>query len=75
LTAGAEALIFGSLRDVTVENAEDHAQARHSGQAEVYAQALAAATGLPVREVVVVDCRAGVEVRLRDGNVIRNGRS
>jgi ATP-dependent exoDNAse (exonuclease V) beta subunit len=57
--------------DVTVENAEDHAQAHHSGQAEVYAQALAAATGLAVREVVFVYCKAGVEVRLRDGKVVR----
>ena len=58
-------------RDVTAENAESHALEKHSGQAEIYAQALAAATGLPVREVVFVYCKAGVEVRLRDGEVVR----
>ena len=58
-------------RDVTAENAEAHALEKHSGQAEIYAQALAAATGLPVREVVFVYCKAGVEVRLREGEVVR----
>jgi len=58
-------------RDVTKENAEDHAREKHSGQAEVYAQALAAATGLRVREVVFVYCKAGVEVAFRDGEVVR----
>ena len=51
--------------DVAKENAEDHAREKHSGQAEVYAQALAAATELPVREVVFVYCKAGVEVAFR----------
>ena len=54
-------------RDVTAETAEAHARDKHSGQAEVYAQALGAATGMPVREVVFVYCKAGVEVRLREG--------
>jgi ATP-dependent helicase/nuclease subunit A len=54
-------------KDVTAEAAEAHARDRHSGQAEIYAQALAAATGMPVREVVFVYCKAGVEVRLRGG--------
>jgi ATP-dependent helicase/nuclease subunit A len=57
--------------DVTEENAEEHAREHHSGQSEVYAQALAAATGLPVREVVFVYCKAGVEVAFRDGELIR----
>lgn len=38
----------------------------HSGQAEVYAEAVGASTGLAVREVVFVFCRTGVEVSLRD---------
>jgi ATP-dependent helicase/nuclease subunit A len=58
-------------RDVTRENAENHAREKHSGQAEVYAQALAAATGLRVREVVFVYCKAGVEVAFLDGEVVR----
>ena len=37
---------------------------------EIYSQALGAATGLPVREVVFVYCKAGVEVRLREGSVV-----
>jgi ATP-dependent helicase/nuclease subunit A len=59
-------------RDVTVENAEHHAREKHSGQAEIYAQALSAASGLTVREVVFVYCRAGVEVAFRDGAVARS---
>jgi ATP-dependent exoDNAse (exonuclease V) beta subunit len=58
-------------RDVTKENAEDHAREHHSGQSEVYARALSAATGLPVREVAFVYCKAGVEVAFRDGAVVR----
>jgi ATP-dependent helicase/nuclease subunit A len=58
-------------KDVTAKTAEAHALDKHSGQAEIYAQALAAATGLTVREVVFVYCKAGVEVRLRDGNIVR----
>jgi len=58
-------------KDVTAETAEAHALDKHSGQAEIYAQALSAATGLPVREAVFVYCKAGVEVRLRDGNIVR----
>jgi ATP-dependent exoDNAse (exonuclease V) beta subunit len=56
-------------RDVKPANAEVHALDKHSGQAEIYAQALAAATGIVVREVVFVYCKAGVEVRLRDGEI------
>jgi ATP-dependent exoDNAse (exonuclease V) beta subunit len=58
-------------KDVTPDTAEAHALDKHSGQAEVYAQALAAATGLAVREVVFVYCKAGVEVRIRDGHIVR----
>ena len=54
-------------KDVTEDTAERHALRHHAGQAEVYAQALTAATGLPVREVVFVYCKAGAEVRLRAG--------
>jgi ATP-dependent exoDNAse (exonuclease V) beta subunit len=59
-------------KNVTKDTAEKHALEHHSGQAEVYAQALAAATGMPVREVVFVYCKAGTEVRLRDGAVVRS---
>jgi ATP-dependent exoDNAse (exonuclease V) beta subunit len=55
---------------VTKENAEDYAREHHSGQSEVYAQALSAAAGLPVRKVVFVYCKAGVEVAFRDGDVV-----
>jgi ATP-dependent helicase/nuclease subunit A len=58
-------------RDVTAENAEAHALDKHSGQAEIYAQAFGSATGMPVREVVFIYCKAGVEVRLREGEVVR----
>jgi hypothetical protein len=58
-------------RDVTPENAEAHARENHSGQAEIYAKAFGAATSMPVREVVFVYCKAGVEVRLREGEVVR----
>ena len=56
---------------VTEDSAERYALAHHAGQAEVYAQALSAATGLPVREVVFVYCKAGAEVRLREGAIVR----
>jgi ATP-dependent helicase/nuclease subunit A len=58
-------------KDVTPENAEHHALEKHSGQAEIYSQALSAATGLAVREVVFVYCKAGIEVRLSDRKVVR----
>jgi ATP-dependent exoDNAse (exonuclease V) beta subunit len=58
-------------KDVTEETAERFALEHHSGQGEVYAKALAAATGLTVREVVFVYCKAGAEVRLRDGAIAR----
>jgi ATP-dependent exoDNAse (exonuclease V) beta subunit len=52
-------------KNVTKRTAEEHALDHYSGQAEVYTQALASATGMPVREVVLVYCRAGVEVRIQ----------
>jgi ATP-dependent helicase/nuclease subunit A len=57
-------------KDVTKDTAEQHAREHHSGQAEVYAQALAAATGLPVREVAFVYCKAATEVRFREGEIV-----
>ena len=62
-------------KDVTTETAEAHALEKHSGQAEIYTHALAAATGYPVREVTFVYCKAGVEVRLRDGAVVGTGQA
>jgi ATP-dependent helicase/nuclease subunit A len=58
-------------KNVTKDTAETHALEHHSGQAEIYAQALTSATGMPVREVVFVYCKARTEVRLRDGLVLR----
>ncbi|MGO9899956.1 MAG: UvrD-helicase domain-containing protein [Solirubrobacteraceae bacterium] len=58
-------------KDVTEGTAEQYAIKHHAGQGEVYAQGLATATGLKVREVVFVYCKAGAEVRLRDGTVMR----
>jgi hypothetical protein len=55
---------------VTRETAEQHARKHHGGQSEVYQQGLSTATGLPVREVAFVYCKAGAEVRLRGGEVI-----
>jgi ATP-dependent exoDNAse (exonuclease V) beta subunit len=50
---------------VTAEDAAQHTIDRHGGQADAYRRALSAATGIPVREVVFVYCRTGVEVRVR----------
>ena len=52
-------------KDVDKDNAKKHALKHHSGQAEAYLDALAAATGLPVREIVFVYCKAGTEVYVR----------
>ena len=57
-------------KEVTKDSAEQYALKHHAGQAEVYAQALAAATGLSVREVAFVYCKAGAEVRLRERSVV-----
>lgn len=56
-------------KDVTRDTVEQYALGHHAGQAEVYREALAAATGLSVREAVFVYCKAGAEVRIRDGSV------
>jgi len=58
-------------KDVTEDTAETYAKKHHAGQGEVYAQGLATATGLKVREVAFVYCKAGAEVRLREGAVVR----
>jgi ATP-dependent exoDNAse (exonuclease V) beta subunit len=57
-------------KEVTKETAEQHARKHHAGQSDVYAQGLSTATGLKVREVVFVYCKAGAEVRLRGGEVV-----
>jgi ATP-dependent exoDNAse (exonuclease V) beta subunit len=57
-------------KDVTRDTAERYAVEHHAGQAEVYTQALSAATGIQVREVVFVYCKAGAEVRLREQSVV-----
>ena len=46
-------------KDVTEETAEQYALKHHSGQGEVYSHGLSAATGLKVREVAFVYCKAG----------------
>jgi ATP-dependent exoDNAse (exonuclease V) beta subunit len=57
-------------KGVTKKTAEAFAREHHGGQSEVYQQGLATATGLKVREVAFVYCRAGAEVRLTGGEVI-----
>jgi ATP-dependent helicase/nuclease subunit A len=57
-------------KDVSKETAEQHARKHHGGQSEVYQQGLSTATGLKVREVAFVYCKAGAEVRLRGGDVV-----
>jgi ATP-dependent helicase/nuclease subunit A len=58
-------------KDVSEETAEQYALKHHSGQSEVYADGLSTATGLQVREVAFVYCKAGAEVRLQKGKVLR----
>lgn len=48
--------------EVEAEQVEGHARTHHAGQAEVYAEALEQATGLPVRRVVFIFPRVGTEV-------------
>ena len=55
-------------KDVTKVSAKQHTLDKHSGQAEAYRDGLGTATGLKVREVAFVYCRAGTEVRLRRGD-------
>jgi hypothetical protein len=70
---GGELIVidYKTDKEVTVETAEAHARDKHSGQAEVYAQALSAAAGLRVRIVAFVYCKAGVEVRVDEREVSR----
>jgi ATP-dependent exoDNAse (exonuclease V) beta subunit len=58
-------------KEVTEDIAEQYARKNHAGQGEVYAQGLATASGLKVREVAFVYCKAGAEVRLREQKIIR----
>jgi ATP-dependent helicase/nuclease subunit A len=68
--AGLVVIDYKTDKDATAETAEAHARDKHSGQAEIYAQALSAATGICVREVAFVYCKVGVEVRLRGRGVV-----
>jgi ATP-dependent helicase/nuclease subunit A len=52
-------------RDVSKDNAKKRALKHHSGQADAYPDTLAAATGLPVREIVFIYCNASTEVYVR----------
>ena len=63
---GGELIVVDYKTDqgVTAENAEAHTYRQHGGQAEVYAEALSSATGMPVREVVFVYARVGAEVKV-----------
>jgi ATP-dependent helicase/nuclease subunit A len=64
---GGELVVVDYKTDhgVSAETAEAHTYKHHGGQAEVYAEALSSATGLPVREVVFVYARIGAEVKVR----------
>ena len=57
-------------KGITKATAKQHTLDKHSGQAEAYRDGLGAATGLAVREVAFVYCRAGTEVRLGDGDAV-----
>ncbi len=69
-TDGNELVVvdYKTDKDVNKDTAEQYALKHHGGQGEVYANGLGTATGLPVREVVFVYCKAGAEVRLRKGD-------
>jgi ATP-dependent helicase/nuclease subunit A len=67
---GLVVIDYKTDKDVTRDTAEQYAVLHHAGQAEVYTQALSAATGIRVREVVLVYCKAGAEVRLREQAVV-----
>lgn len=51
---------------VAANDAERHAVEHHGGQADVYARAIAHASGRSVDRVVFVYCRSGVEVAVSD---------
>jgi len=57
-------------KGITKATAKQHTLDKHSGQAEAYRDGLGAATGVTVRELAFVYCRAGTEVRLRDGDAV-----
>ena len=57
-------------RGVTEETAEQFARKHHAGQGEAYIDGLSTATGLQVREVAFVYCRAGVEVSFSPGGAL-----
>ena len=57
-------------KGVTEETAVQFARKRHAGQGEAYIEGLGTATGLKVREVAFVYCRAGAEVSFRGGSAI-----
>jgi len=61
-----DALVVVDYKSDEVDTAqvEGHTRTHHAGQAEVYAEALAQATGLTVRRVVFVFPRAGAEVSI-----------
>jgi ATP-dependent helicase/nuclease subunit A len=75
LASGRVDLVYGDGEELVVvdyktdqgvsqRNAEAHTRRHHGGQAEVYAEALTSATSIPVREVVFVYARTGVEVKV-----------
>ena len=64
-------LILDAKRGDVGNTAEAYALKHHAGQSEVYRRGLTNATGLNVREVAFVYCKAGAEVRLREGAVVR----
>jgi ATP-dependent exoDNAse (exonuclease V) beta subunit len=57
-------------KGITEDNAVKFARDHHAGQGEAYIDGLGTATGLSVREVVFVYCRAGVEVSFRAGGAL-----
>jgi ATP-dependent helicase/nuclease subunit A len=57
-------------KGITKATAKQHTLDKHSGQAEAYRDGLGGATGMKVREVAFVYCRAGTEVRLGDGDAV-----
>jgi ATP-dependent helicase/nuclease subunit A len=57
-------------KHVSKDTAEAYALEHHAGQSEVYRHGLATATGLEVRQVAFVYCKAGAEVRLRGGEIV-----
>jgi ATP-dependent exoDNAse (exonuclease V) beta subunit len=65
-------VVYKTDKQVSKDTAEAYALEHHAGQSEVYRHGLATATGLAVREVVFVYCKAGAEVRLSEGAIVRS---